>query len=178
MHCFTIAAVLASAAAVNAFVVPVGTPNGVYEHTVDADGKEWHRRIGNLTDGIPHWNRHRGPVHNTWSRFGRRDVKPNSKHLPGGVTCAPSGAILTEQDINFAAFTLGNTCDESGAQYVPHNGARYAVSGNAMVYMCNMKGSDQGCTSSSVDSYIPAVLDTCHDASGTYTQSFRSMHNQ
>lgn len=160
--------ILALAAAVRGFTIPVGTPDGVYEQTTDGAGKEWHRQIGNITHMSSDFTasvKALGTLGHRF-RFSRREIKPNSKSLPNGVTCAPSGAILQEQDVTTASFSLATTCDKTGSEFVPHNGARYAVSGNAAVYVCNMAGTDHGCSSASVYNYIPAVSEQCTQASG------------
>lgn len=94
----TLGAVFGVLALSNAFVIPKGTPDGVYNVDVNAAGDVVLHKLSDLLDlpGV--------------GKIESRDASPNTLAKRDSFECFPH--TLVSNDIERAAYNLGQTCGE------------------------------------------------------------------
>ncbi|OQN96686.1 hypothetical protein B0A48_17326 [Cryoendolithus antarcticus] len=140
--------------------------NGVFEAHMDDDGFAVVNRIGDISKPSSSWRA--GNLTATSARFmARRAPKADTR------SCTKNGAVLTGNDVDMAAYSLGYTCDIAvgsgqGDAFVSAKGFRYAFYNNVVAYVCNFSGNSQHCLSSEVESDLDSVQALCMNTEGYY----------
>lgn len=172
MHAMKIASALAVLSSAAAFKVPVGTANGIYDFGIDEDGSEFSRKVGDVEEAsaeeLQRFSATRAgtsvPAHR--SNRTKRCCGPGSVNSNVGVNCAKYGWTLSGNDVFQAQMALNKKCKVTGDTFVPSEGGRVGVFGNAVVFVCNTSGKSQSCNSTLVDEDITAIMQQCSNAAG------------
>lgn len=138
-----------------AFVVPPGTADGTYVHSIDANGTEVMTYVELSNTAHPA----RSDAVQS-AKFRRANTKDS-----GAVSCSTS--ILNDLDLQLAASKLESYCGQSQGQVSKKSSVSY-VNGNSVVYVCTYK-SNYACDSQTTSGDYGLIAAQCgNDLAGWY----------